>query len=71
MKKDLILLNDKILETELSPEDRKKHELIKKILNEKNCFFKISIEQAYGILRDLGIEEKLLKAIYIQLLDEE
>ena len=46
----------------------KKQLLIKKILEEKDCFLKISIEAAYSILRDLKIPEEDLKKVYIELI---
>ena len=49
-------------------EELKKQLLIKKILEEKDCFLKISIEDAYSILRDLKISEEDLKKVYIELI---
>ena len=46
----------------------KKQLLIKKILEEKDCFLKISIEDAYSTLRDLKIPEEDLKKIYMELI---
>ena len=62
INKKLIYLNknnDKELKNKL---------LIKKILEEKDCFLKISIEDAYSILRDLKISEEDLKKVYIKLI---
>ncbi len=42
--------------------------IIKKILEEKDCFLKMSIEKAYGILRDLKIDEMDLRKVYMELI---
>ena len=47
----------------------KKFIYIKKILLEEDCFLKMSIEQAYSILIDLGIPKYKLKEIYDKVLD--
>ena len=52
-----------------NPNELKKYELIKKILEEDNCFTKIDVDVAYGILRDLKISEENIKEVYIQLLE--
>lgn len=54
---------------ELSQENLEKQLLIRKILSDKDCFFKISIETAYSILRDLGIRKDKLKEVYSELID--
>ena len=51
-----------------NPRELKKFELIKRILNPQDCFMNMTIEQAYGILRDLEIPENELKNIYVQLI---
>lgn len=43
--------------------------LIKRIINEKNCFLKISIETAYSILKDLNVKDNNLKEVYCELID--
>ena len=48
---------------------QKKHLLIRKILEDKNCFLKMDIEYSYSILRDLGIKENNLREVYYQLID--
>lgn len=45
--------------------------LIKNILNDKKCFFKMSIETAYSILKDLKVEEEKIKEVYMNLIDYE
>lgn len=70
MLEKLRLINSKLLELKANDEvNFKKYALIDKILSDDKCFFKMSIEQAYAILRDLGIEEENLKAIYMELID--
>lgn len=65
----LKLINEKIIEKNKdNVEVLKKHILIRKILNEKKCFLMMDIKQAYSILRDLKIEEKDLKEIYLKLI---
>ncbi len=63
-------INDKLIELNINDENKlKKHQLIKKILSVNKCFFKIEIEYAYSILRDLGIPEENLKYVYTELID--
>lgn len=50
-------------------EELKKYQVIKKILSDDKCFFKMDIEYAYSILRDLGIPEEELKKYYSELID--
>lgn len=47
----------------------KRQKSIQKVLNDDKCFFKMTIEQSYDILRDLGIEEGALRSIYYKLID--
>ena len=64
----LQLLNEEILKHNLNnKKEYDKHVMIKKILQEKDCFLKMSIEQAYAILRDLHIEEENLQKVYMNL----
>lgn len=63
-------INNKLIELNSNDEEKlKKYILIKKVLADEKCFFKMEIEYAYSILRDLGVEEKDLKKIYMQLID--
>ena len=62
-------INDKFLEIKTDNDELKKHQLIRKILNDDKCFFKMSVEQAYAILRDLDFSEEELKEIYSELID--
>ena len=52
-----------------NPIEQKKYILIKKLLEDKNCFMKLDVNSAYAILRDLKISEEHLKEVYIQLLE--
>ncbi len=62
-------LNEEILKRNLhNKKEYDKHLLIRRILKEKDCFHKLSIEQAYAILRDLHIEEENLEKIYLSLI---
>ena len=69
MIEELKNINEKYIEEyKENPHELKKYELIKKILNEKDCFFKMNIEYAYAILRDLNIPEDKIKEVYLQLI---
>lgn len=62
-------INKKLIDlNKNNDEELKKQLLIKKILEEKDCFLKVSIEDAYSILRDLKISEEDLKKVYIELI---
>lgn len=41
--------------------------IIKELLKPEDCFFKMTIEQAYTILRELGFDPKDYEKIYLQL----
>ena len=69
MLEKLRLINDKFLEIRTDENDKVKHQLIKKILNDDKCFFKMNVEQAYAILRDLDFSKEELKEIYSELID--
>lgn len=45
-----------------------RNEIISKILEDKACFFKISKEDAYIILKDIGINESELEKKYNKLI---
>ena len=49
-------------------EKEKKFELICEKLKDDNCFLNMDIEHSYAVLRDLGIEESSVKAIYSDLI---
>lgn len=69
MIEELKNINEKYIEEyKENPKELKKYELIKKILNEKDCFSKMNIEYAYAILRDLNIPEDKIKEVYLELI---
>lgn len=69
MIEELKNINEKYIEEyKENPHELKKYELIKIILNEKNCFLKMNIEYAYAILRDLKIPEDKIKEVYFELI---
>lgn len=69
MIEKLKIINEKYIEEfKENPHELKKYELIKKILNEKDCFLKMNIEYAYAILRDLKIPEDKIKEVYLELI---
>lgn len=65
---DIRVRNKELIEKYKNDKDNLyRQNLIKKLLSDKECFFKISIEEAYSILTDLEYEEKELKDIYMNL----
>lgn len=69
MIEKLKIINEKYIEEyKENSHELKKYELIKKILNEKDCFLKMNIEYAYAILRDLNIPEDKIKEVYFELI---
>ena len=63
-------LNEKLLDLYKDDEiNLEKQKLIKEILKEDKFIFKIDIETAYEILRDLSIKEEDLKNVYSKLID--
>ena len=69
MIEKLKIINEKYIEEyKENPHELKKYEIIKKILDEKDCFLKTNIEYAYAILRDLNIPEDKIKEVYLELI---
>lgn len=65
-------MNQQLLQINANnPSELNKQKLIEKILSEKNCFLKMSIEDAYSILRDLKIPEDQIHNVYFNLIDPE
>ncbi len=62
-------INEDILATSKDEEILNRHMIIKIILLDDNCFFKMNVEDAYAIMRDLGIPETELKYMYLKLVD--
>jgi len=54
-------------EQDKDSDNYKRLDAISKILNESNCFSYIPMNQAYAMLRELGIERERLSEIYSQL----
>lgn len=61
-------VNKLIEENKDNTEKYEKYKLIKKILNKDDCFLNMNIEYAYAILRDLGVPEKKIKDVYLELI---
>ncbi len=69
MLEKLRLCNEKLIQYyENDEENLKKQKLIQKILSDSQCFFRMNIQYAYAILRDLQIKEEDLKQIYLELI---
>lgn len=67
----LKVITEKLIQTNKDDQEQlKKYKLIKEILNQEDCFLKMSIEYAYAILRDLQIPENEIKSVYIQLINK-
>lgn len=47
----------------------KRQLLIQKLLHDDKCFFKIKIETAYAILKDLNIPNNDIEHVYLELID--
>ena len=62
--------NDLIEKNKNNQEILKKQNLIHEMLDFDDLFFRINVEDAYGILRDLGFEENQLKEVYLELIDK-
>lgn len=48
--------------------DEYKYTLISNILKNDNCFFEMSMEEAYSLLRDLKVKESDIKKVYLSLM---
>ncbi len=70
MQEKLKEINQRLLLTSADDKkETKKQLLIKKILNKDNCFYEMSIEEAFAILRDLGIQEADLGKVYSKIIE--
>jgi len=69
MLENLIEVNNNIINQTKDEGKKKKHLLIKKLLADKQCFFKMDIETSYAILRELNIPEENIKNTYSKLID--
>ncbi len=62
-------INVKIIEQCSDDEEKSKQLLIQKILDEDNCFMKMNVDVAYALLRELNIDESMLKETYLELIN--
>ena len=62
-------INVKIIEQCSDDEEKSKQLLIQKILDEDNCFMKMNVDVAYALLRELNIDESMLKDTYLELIN--
>lgn len=69
MIEKLRIINEDILASSKDENVINKHMIIKTIMVDDNCFFKISIEDAFAILRDLGIPEEDVEYVYSKVID--
>ncbi|MBQ6498001.1 MAG: hypothetical protein IJI58_04745 [Bacilli bacterium] len=69
MLEKLIEINNNIINQTTNEKEKEKHLLIKKILEDKNCFLKMDIETSYALLRELNIPDKNIKNTYLNLID--
>ena len=46
-----------------------KQKIIQKLLQNDNCFFEISIEEAFAILTDLEVKPEKIKDVYEKLIE--
>ncbi len=63
-------INESIISKTTDEDKKKKHILIRKILNDKDCFFKMNIETSYALLRELMVPEDKIKDIYSKLIEK-
>ena len=70
MLNELTALNETYIKKASNDDELKKQMLIKELLKNDRCFFKISIKDAYSILRDLRIKQDKLKIVYEKLIEE-
>lgn len=70
MLNELRALNETYIKKASNDDELKKQMLIKELLKNDRCFFKISIKDAYSILRDLKIKQDKLKIVYEKLIEE-
>ena len=66
----LIAENNKIIEETNDKDKKEKHMLIKKILEDRECFLKMDIETSYALLRELDVPEIALKEVYLELIEK-
>lgn len=69
MLEKLVNVNNNIINQTKDEQQKKKHLLIKKILEDKQCFFKMDIETSYALLRELNVPDESIKKVYSILID--
>ena len=70
MLEKLKIITDNLIEiNNNNPKELKKYQIIKQILNKKDCFLNMDISYAYTILKNLQIPDEQLKMVYMQLID--
>ncbi len=57
-----------LMQKNINTEQLKKYKLICEILSHDDCFFKLRIEKAYSILRDLEIPADQIQKTYVDLM---
>lgn len=65
---NLIRIKSQNIETK---EDQEKIDLIKDLLKEKDCFFKLPLATAIGILEFLGVKEEKMISFYQEIISYE
>lgn len=70
--KELRLMNDTMIKyLKNMGMNTKRNEIIKKILNDDACFFKMNKENAYIILQDIGISKEKIASMYLKLVSSD
>ena len=64
------LLNKKMNEKFESSLQLERYNVIKELLSDDKCFMKISYNDAMNLLSDIGIEDKIVKNVYLRLVEE-
>lgn len=69
MQNKLIEITEKLINSATQSSLRQRYILIRKMLNEDDLFFKININTAYNILKDLGFNKEDSLNIYQELIN--
>lgn len=70
--KELKLMNESmILYLKKIGMDSKRNEIIRQILNDDACFFRMDSSDAYAILHDIGVASEKLETIYSSLVSRD
>lgn len=66
--KDIRLINESMIKyLENLGKNPQRNVIIKNILEDDNCFKKMSKEDAYIVLKDIGVSEEKIDSIYLNL----